>query len=167
MHRSHPTYTPDSRVPIRKNPQRKQENPGIHDEPYPHGGTTPPWTYMERTHRPTPPPSPLHIEAEWSANDVPAQREWHDNMGVSMSGRGHRNPSGRRNLRHITELRRKGDMDGSAGDKEDQTDPQVRHARNRPSSLRDWRQLDDRIPLHRDKRIPNGKGHSSFEGSTK
>jgi len=28
-------------------------------------------------------------------------------------------------------------MDGSAGDKEDQTDPQVRHVRNGPSSLWD------------------------------
>ena len=32
--------------------------------------------------------------------------------------------------------------------KEDRTDPQVRHARNRPSSLWNRRKLDDRIPLY-------------------
>jgi len=73
MHRSYPTYT---RVPGRKKSQRERGNPGIHDEPYLQGRTTSPRTYMERTHRPTPSPSPLHIsrlpETEWAVNDVPA-----------------------------------------------------------------------------------------------
>jgi len=51
-----------------------------------------------------------------------------------MPGRGHRNPHGGRNILHD----RQGDIDGSAGNEEDQTDPQVRHARNGPSSLWNW-----------------------------